>query len=328
MRYFFDTEFIEGFTKPLFGKPQHFIDLISIGIVAEDGREYYAISNEFDPRRADDWVKKNVIEKLEYIQTFKEDPDYWQVYEGMQAVRKSGKPNKQIAKEIIRFVNPQLTGHDYIYPLLEDENFCQHHNLKVFPVKDNEERPYNIWRTQPEFWAYYAAYDWTLLCSLFGKMIKLPTGFPMYCYDLKQFMDSAGLTKEWKRTNVPDPQGEHNALVDARWNKKLFDAVTTEKILQLQQLTADAGQAGKPGNSFIIVPHKEDCHAVQLVKENEAPTEYNVVHITPVYCNGEGVELTRGALIEQGGTLFYELNCGDKDCPAKKRVKAAAIGNM
>src|SRR6185312_9353369 len=48
MRYFIDTEFIEGFHKPLFGKKRHFIDLISIGIVCKDGREFYAISKDFD----------------------------------------------------------------------------------------------------------------------------------------------------------------------------------------------------------------------------------------------------------------------------------------
>ena len=36
MRYFYDTEFLED------GET---IDLISIGIVAEDGREYYAVTD-------------------------------------------------------------------------------------------------------------------------------------------------------------------------------------------------------------------------------------------------------------------------------------------
>jgi len=64
MKYFIDTEFIEGFKKPLFGKSRHFIDLISIGIKCEDGREYYAVSNEFNSNDADQWVKDNVISKL------------------------------------------------------------------------------------------------------------------------------------------------------------------------------------------------------------------------------------------------------------------------
>ena len=55
MRYFYDTEFIED------GRT---IELISIGVVAEDGREYYAVSTEFDPERAGRWVRANVLPKL------------------------------------------------------------------------------------------------------------------------------------------------------------------------------------------------------------------------------------------------------------------------
>lgn len=55
MRYFYDSEFIEdGLT----------IDLISIGVVAEDGREFYAVSTEFDANRAGRWVRANVLPKL------------------------------------------------------------------------------------------------------------------------------------------------------------------------------------------------------------------------------------------------------------------------
>lgn len=55
MRYFYDTEFIED------GRT---IELISIGVVAEDGREYYAVSTEFDPERAGSWVRAHVLPKL------------------------------------------------------------------------------------------------------------------------------------------------------------------------------------------------------------------------------------------------------------------------
>ena len=54
MNIYIDTEFHEYAKQPkLFGfipvgKPIPTIDLISIGLVDQDGREYYAISNEFD----------------------------------------------------------------------------------------------------------------------------------------------------------------------------------------------------------------------------------------------------------------------------------------
>lgn len=55
MRFFFDTEFIED------GRT---IDLVSIGVVDERGREFYAVSTEFDPGRAGPWVRDNVLDKL------------------------------------------------------------------------------------------------------------------------------------------------------------------------------------------------------------------------------------------------------------------------
>jgi hypothetical protein len=57
MRYFIDTEFIERGD----GKP---IDLVSVGVVSEDGREFYAVSTEFKERHASQWVKDNVLRHL------------------------------------------------------------------------------------------------------------------------------------------------------------------------------------------------------------------------------------------------------------------------
>jgi hypothetical protein len=55
VRYFYDTEFIED------GRT---IDLISIGVAAEDDREYYAVSTAFDAERAGTWVRTHVLPKL------------------------------------------------------------------------------------------------------------------------------------------------------------------------------------------------------------------------------------------------------------------------
>lgn len=55
MRYFYDTEFIEDGTT---------IDLVSIGVVDENGREFYAVSTEFNPDKAGQWVREHVLDKL------------------------------------------------------------------------------------------------------------------------------------------------------------------------------------------------------------------------------------------------------------------------
>ncbi|GGC71133.1 polyadenylate-specific 3'-exoribonuclease AS [Hoyosella rhizosphaerae] len=55
MRYFYDCEFIED------GRT---IDLVSIAVVSESGREYYAVSTEFDESKAGKWVRQHVLPKL------------------------------------------------------------------------------------------------------------------------------------------------------------------------------------------------------------------------------------------------------------------------
>jgi hypothetical protein len=209
MKYFLDQEFIEGFHKPLFGKKRHFIDLISIGIVCEDGREYYAINTGFRSKDADEWVKKNVIAKLpdQHVDMM-DSPN-----RRMQSLR--WKSQNQIAEEVLKF-----------FGCWRDQHF---------------------WRAPEgvEVYGYYADYDWVLFCSLFGRMIDLPKGFPMYCNDLKQELDrkvnaltnsdyfthfhiEKPLTFEEKLTLVkknlkyPQQTNEHNALADAKWNYDLY----------------------------------------------------------------------------------------------------------
>lgn len=233
MKYFFDTEFIEGFKKPIkwlptignFNKPYHSIQLISIGIVCEDGRKYYAISREFNPDDANDWVKENVLSKLRD-----------RYFDGHNAsTARLWKTKKEIACDILRFVfdhnGIRLKSWD---GFLED---FYREMLKFTPESCAEQRP--------EFYAYYADYDWVVFCSIFGTMMDLPKGFPRYCKDLKQMIDVRAekidvgnaingvetfeqkLDFLKKHPDYPKQQNEHNALDDAKWNFKLYEFLKT-----------------------------------------------------------------------------------------------------
>lgn len=58
MRFYLDTEFIER-------GHEHPIELISLGIVSEDGREFYGVASDgWDESHASDWVKANVLPHL------------------------------------------------------------------------------------------------------------------------------------------------------------------------------------------------------------------------------------------------------------------------
>lgn len=144
-RYFYDTEFHED------GKV---IDLISIGIVCEDGREYYAVSNEFDTRRVagNRWLMDNVMSSIGHESYMVVDFLGSPVVRDLHITDPAAKSRDQIRDDILEFVKG----------------------------------------TWPEFWAWYGAYDHVALCQLFGRMIDLPKNFPMFSSDLKQWHKELG----------------------------------------------------------------------------------------------------------------------------------------
>jgi hypothetical protein len=157
VRVYLDSEFIED------GRT---IELISIGLVREDGKEYYAQNAECDFRNAGVWVKGNVIPLLQdcadhvppTICAMSHRDCVWRF-------------RKQIASDIVEFVGEK-----------------------------------------PEFWGYFADYDWVVLCQLYGKMVDLPKGWPMFAFDIKMLSELLGNERLPKQIN-----GEHHALMDARW---------------------------------------------------------------------------------------------------------------
>lgn len=222
MKFFIDTEFIEGFHKPLFGKHRHFIDLISIGIVNEHGDEFYSINSEYDYNKADQWVKDNVILPL-YIETVHGDA---RNHFGVHNFHKHfGRTKKEIMCDIILWMYHK----EYQHWMDGTAEFI-HRGMKFGWGED----------IKHEFYAYYADYDWVVFCSLFGRMIDLPYGFPMYCRDLKQMIDEkaekhspltleANLAMIKNSPGYPKQQNEHNALDDARWNLNLYKFLVNEK---------------------------------------------------------------------------------------------------
>lgn len=246
MKYFLDTEFLEGTQKKWFNKETvPTIDLISIGIVAEDAREYYAISKDFNLKEAWNrwqqrtgegdrnniepkyyWLRENVLKPIfielrakeyayanqalyranVYISTEDLKFNYRTI---KRLIKKYGKTNKQIAKEIKHFVADR-------------------------PIEANKEQWILDYDTKDvHFYGYYSDYDWVVFCWLFGKMIDLPKGFPMYCIDLNQTLneradyelpnqpkeDRVDILK--KHSKYPKQTNEHNALADARWTFEL-----------------------------------------------------------------------------------------------------------
>jgi Ca2+/Na+ antiporter len=244
------------------------IDLISIGIVAEDGREYYAVSKDFNLEEAwnryqinpvkDNAAKAGIVddclknEKVYWIRDNVLKPIYWEYvdrsigadlpldkfnYETMKKlINKHGKHNKDIAEEIKAYINTESVA------IIKGTNAA----ILTKESAESIRRGY----LKPEFYGYYADYDWVLFCWLFGKMIDLPKGFPMYCIDLKQELNNTqnnlpnvrkivkaiGLEKGnivmdlsdiKNHPDYPKQTNEHNALADAKWNRDLYKFLNT-----------------------------------------------------------------------------------------------------
>jgi len=144
MRYFIDSEFIDDGST---------IALISIGMVAEDGRELYAENLDADLSKASEWVSENVVAKLWSRQPYPDHREFNRL--SLNGLVGGLITHKGIAHEVLHFCDPQTHG-------------------------------------IPEFWGYYSAYDWVAFCQLFGTMMHLPPGYPFYCRDLKQWADDLG----------------------------------------------------------------------------------------------------------------------------------------
>lgn len=153
MKFWFDTEFIED---------GHTIDLISIGVVSEDGREYYAESGECALGLASPWVRENVIPHLTME---------W-------------KSRSEIKQDLLVFFGES-----------------------------------------PEIWAYFASYDWIALCQLFGTMMQLPDGWPMFPMDLQMLRALVGMPDL-----IPHTGTAHNALDDARWTRDAW--IDLDKLIR------------------------------------------------------------------------------------------------
>lgn len=102
-------------------------------------------------------------------------------------------------------------------------------SLKRLALDEIAERLTN-WITEesPIFYGYFSAYDWVMLCRLYGGMLRLPHGWPKYCYDLKQISMLLGDIR------FREPvEGKHNALQDALWIRDSFLFLQSEAPYEL-----------------------------------------------------------------------------------------------
>jgi hypothetical protein len=188
MRVFYDWEFLEDGTT---------IEPISVGIVAENGNEYYAVNANMPLQRigAHDWLAKNVVPHLPVSSG---DLDVISEYfvKGMEFS----------ANDPLEFTL-DYSDEDVKHPgRIADE-------IQSFFVDNTDEHDI-------ELWADFPAYDHVRLMQMWGAMVDRPSFLPMQTDDLQTLWKAKG--RPWPLP-VQDPGTRHHALFDARHDQALFN---------------------------------------------------------------------------------------------------------
>lgn len=125
-------------------------------------------------------------------------------------------PVKRIKKHpfLSKHVWPSLPNyHGDARNVWPDDLNTEHPAVQPLPEIASQVRRFITDTTNPQLWAWYGAYDHVALAQLYGPMINLPNGIPMWTNDLRQEAERLG------NPQLPEqPSGTHNALADARHN--------------------------------------------------------------------------------------------------------------
>jgi hypothetical protein len=202
-RFFLDTEFIED------GQT---IELISIGVVSDDGHELYLCNSDCDLSRSGDWVRAHVLPHLpEKKWELRKDP--W--FSMMRRHKDAGHCYYLSSRQCSRahLVRPAYGEAEIVpKPLLPWATKLDLRSHLCAFIQEHTPKG-----NRPEFWMYHGAYDWVVVCQLFGRMIDLPSGWPHHFMDLKQFAVMSG-----NERLIEQPIPKHHALQDAHWVRDAY----------------------------------------------------------------------------------------------------------
>lgn len=192
MKLFFDTEFT-GLHKNT--------TLISLGIVSEDGRRFYAEFRDYDKKQVDSWLKENVIDNLLF------------------------------GGDII------TTATDMTLNSGETEVIS--YSYKMSDSKENIKAELKRWLSQfneIQFVSDVCHYDFVLLIDMFSGAFDLPKNICPACHDINQ--DIADWYRISEKEAFDKSREEivsngascrkHNALYDAEIIKAIYEKMRSE----------------------------------------------------------------------------------------------------
>lgn len=176
MRVFFDTEFT--------GLHQN-TTLISIGLIAEDGEEFYAELTDYDKDQIDGWLQDNVMDNL--------------------LIMNNGR--------YAYLLSPVKDGIETEFGFAGDRVYVAHQLRDWLSQFDSV-----------EIWSDCLSYDWVLFNQLFGHAFNIPKNVYYIPFDICTLMKIKGVDPDINREEFAGMTGaKHNALHDAKVIKACYD---------------------------------------------------------------------------------------------------------
>jgi hypothetical protein len=188
-KLFFDTEFTglhQGTT------------LISIGIISECGKRFYAELNDYDESQVDEWLQQNVINRL--------------------------------------LMAPPLEGEDEYYSAVRDQSnpapndLYWGYSVKLRCDKRELEQELTRWIKQfsaVEMWSDCLSYDWVLFNQIFGHAFNIPSNVYYIPFDICTLFKVKGIDPDINREEFANldfgNEFKHNALWDAKVIRACYD---------------------------------------------------------------------------------------------------------
>lgn len=199
VKLFLDTEFTAL---------QKDADLISIGIVSEDGKCFYAECDDYDESKVRPWLKEHVIKNLIFEKGL------------------SPKPYMASRTEDNPIPNSLYEGYDVAFvgnkKEIRDE-LCVW--LSQFVIKNKD--------TKLEFWSDCLAYDWVLFNDIFGGAFQTPKYVYYIPFDICTLFKIKGIDPDISREEFIENSIEgtkHNSLYDAKVIKACYEKLINDDI--------------------------------------------------------------------------------------------------
>lgn len=187
MKVFFDTEFT-GLHKDT--------TLISIGLVDEDGRTFYAEFTDYNKKHLDSWLRDNVIDNLT-ISNSGSVAHILAAGEGVDLMDRFAGRTPYIREKLEEW----LSGYDTV-----------------------------------EMWSDCLAYDWVLFNNIWGHAFKIPKNVYYIPFDICTLFKIKGVDPDINREEyafnaVPAIAQKHNALWDAQVIRACYENLRMEAEL-------------------------------------------------------------------------------------------------